>query len=385
MKGKITYPALMTGLFCGFLSFFACLSLFLPKQSFSDTENRYLAQFPAFSWEDLKTGKFGEAYEEYLSDQFPFRNRWIGVKTASEELQMKKEINGVFLGKDHYLIEAHYPEDFDEALREKNLARLQTFAATQGARLGKDHVRLLLAPSASEILTDKLPAFASPMSQKTVTDQLSGLGLSDYLVPVREALLQAACGADPLYYRTDHHWTVMGAYEAYDTWARSIGLSPLPLSNFQPETVTTDFLGTVHSKLNLSSVPDSITLLRPVKEPDWNVYYDGGTNAFHSLYQTDALKTRDKYRIFLDGNHGLTKIENPDVKNGRKLLIVKDSFANSFAPFAALHFEETHMIDLRYFNGQLSAMIKDAGITDLLVLYQIPGLLKDRDLIKLTW
>ena len=99
----------------------------------------------------------------------------------------------------------------------------------------------------------------------------------------------------------------------------------------------------------------------------------------------DALNTRDKYRVFLDGNHGRTKIENPAQYSGRKLLLIKDSYAHSFTPFAALHFDETYMVDLRYFNGKVSNFIEEQGITDVLVLYQIPGFIKDVNVSKLTW
>ena len=190
MKKNISYPAVMTGLFCAFLGLGAALSVFMPRRTFSETENRYLAKRPALTWEAVKSGKFGSDYEIYLSDQFPFRDSWIGFKTAAEKVQLKKEINGVFLGKDGYLIEAFYAEDMDPELSKKNLDALAAFALRQEALLGDGHVKVLLAPTASEILTEKLPASASPFSQAAATDFLEKAGLSSMLVPVRDALLQ---------------------------------------------------------------------------------------------------------------------------------------------------------------------------------------------------
>lgn len=389
MKKQSLYPGIITGLFCAFLGCGALLSVFLPKQGFSETENRYLAQLPKFSWDSLKSGKFGKDYEEYLSDQFPFRDNWISVKTAAEQLQLKKEINSVWLGKDQYLIEALYDEDIDTELYEKNLGKLSAFAKKQEKLLGTQHVRIMLVPSSSEILTDKLPPFAHPFDQTTATNALTQSGIGPLLVPVHEALSAANSSSNALpnglYYRTDHHWTSTGAYVGYTAWASSMGFTPLALSDFTIETVADDFLGTIHSKLNLPITPDSIELYRPLKEPDWNVYYDGNSQPFHSLYSMDALNTRDKYRVFLDGNHGWTKIENPASPSNRKLLIVKDSYAHSFTPFAALHFVETHMIDLRYFNGKINNFMEEQGITDILVLYQIPGFIKDVNISKLAW
>ena len=384
MKKKIKYPAVLTGLFCAFLGCGAFASVFMPKKSFSETENRYLAQRPSLTCQGLKSGAFGREYETYLSDQFPFRDQWIGVKTTAEQLQQKKEINGVWLGKDHYLIETFYQEDLDPELSGKNLDRLCQFVSAQEALAGKDHVRVMLVPSSAEIMTDKLPPFASPFSQAAVTERLTQGGIGEMLVPVRQALSDAREHQAP-YYRTDHHWTSFGAFAGYQAWAKSLGLDSFELSDFQPETVSDNFFGTIHSKLNIPVQPDSIVLYRPKKEPDWSVCYDGSDSPVSTLYSMDALNTRDQYRVFLDGNHGWTKIKNHSRTDGSRLLIIKDSYAHCFAPFAALHFEETHMIDLRYYNGKISNFIEEQGITDILVLYQIPGFLKDRNVSKLTW
>lgn len=389
MKKHSLYPAVLTGLFCAFLGGGALLSILLPKKSFSETENRYLAQFPIFSWERLADGTFGIDYERYLSDQFPFRDSWIGIKTAAEQLQMKKEINGVWLGSEQFLFEALYPEDIDRVLYKKNVERLSVFSQTQEELLGFPHVRIMLIPSASQILTEQLPAFASPFQQNQLVADLEKSGISSLIVPVQDALSSA--DADPqlsdrkLYYRTDHHWTSAGAYITYRAWADSLGLKPWSPDDFTVETVSKNFLGTIHSKLNLPIKPDSIELYRPLEEPQWRVYYDGSREPSHSLYSIEALKTRDQYRVFLDGNHGWTKIVNPSQPSDKKLLIIKDSYAHSFAPFAALHFGETHMVDLRYFNGKIGSFIKEQGITDLLVLYHIPGFMKDANISKLGW
>lgn len=384
MKKKIKYPAVLTGLFCAFLGCGAFASVFMPKKSFSETENRYLAQRPSLTWQGLKSGAFGREYETYLSDQFPFRDQWIGVKTTAEQLQQKKEINGVWLGKDHYLIETFYQEDLDPELSGKNLDRLCQFVSAQEALAGKDHVRVMLVPSSAEIMTDKLPPFASPFSQAAVTERLTQGGIGEMLVPVRQALSDAREHQAP-YYRTDHHWTSFGAFAGYQAWAKSLGLDSFELSDFQPETVSDNYFGTIHSKLNIPVQPDSIVLYRSKKEPDWSVCYDGSDSPVSTLYSMDALNTRDQYRVFLDGNHGWIKIKNHSRTDGSRLLIIKDSYAHCFAPFAALHFEETHMIDLRYYNGKISNFIEEQGITDILVLYQIPGFLKDRNVSKLTW
>lgn len=392
-------------LFGGFLLSFFLLSVFIPEKAFSETENRYLASRPDINWKSVKDGSYGRDYEQYLSDQFPFRNSFIVAKTLAEEAQFKKEINGVFLGKDGYLMEALYPEDIDRELYGKNMERLGRFAVTQAETLGKDHVRIMLVPSSAQILTDKLPGMAAPFNQDQVVSELGlkltpGLGpdpesglepqsdLSTLLVPVSSAL-ETAWSENPgenarLYYRTDHHWTSYGAFIVYETWMKSLGMTPIPLEDFKVQTVSSTFYGTIHSKLNRAAAADSIQLFIPNNQPDFQVSYDGNGEIFNTLYSMDALKTKDQYRVFLDGNHGWTKILNPDSKSGRSLLIIKDSYAHCFAPFAALHFDQVHMLDLRYYNGRISDFIEEQNITDTLVLYQIPGFLKDVNLVKLN-
>ena len=116
-----------------------------------------------------------------------------------------------------------------------------------------------------------------------------------------------------------------------------------------------------------------------------SVFYDSSQEPVHSLYSMEALKTRDEYRVFLDGNHGLTRIVNPQADSGGKLLIIKDSYAHCFAPFAALHFPGDPYDRSPVHNGRLGDLIQEQEITDVLVLYQIPGFLRDRNISKLVW
>lgn len=387
MKNDKISSILIAAAFCAMIGVFFLLSLLLPKTVFSDTENRYLAQKPDFRLDTLADGSFGRQYEEYLSDQFPFRDGWIRMKTAAELAQFKREIGGVFVGKDGFLMNALYPEDIDRTLLEKNLDALAAFAKAASGSLGEEHVRILLAPSASQIFTDRLPSSAAPFDESTVTDDLlSRLPDGTLLVSVKDAFIQAYAekSGKELYYKTDHHWTSYGAYKAYQAWAASMGLLPYRPEDFEVQTVDTDFFGTIHSRLNLAASPDSIELYLPKNAQEYEVFYDGSTEPSHSLYSPEALKTKDKYRVFLDGNHGLTKIVNRTAPEGRRLLIIKDSYAHSFAPFASLHFEEVYMVDLRYYNGKISDFMEEQAITDALVLYQIPGFLAEETAVRIA-
>ena len=247
----------------------------------------------------------------------------------------------------------------------------------------------MMVPSASQILTDKLPRFAAPYDQEIIIRNMEeklleeGAG-KEMMVPVLNWL--DSHNEEDIFYRTDHHWTAKGAYYGYQAWAQSMGMEPWGKDKFTVETVSEDFLGTVYSKVNVTTRPDSIQLFLPKEEQEYQVTYDGLPKVYDSLYSLKALEGKDQYAVYLDGNHGLTVIQNQSLQNeGRKLLIVKDSFAHSFAPFAANHFETVYMVDLRYFNAGIEGFLKENGVTDFLILYQIPGFSTETTVSKLLW
>ena len=379
----------VTGVFLAFLFGISAAGAFWPEKGFSESENRYLQKKPEFSIKTLVNGSYGTAYEKYLGDQFPLRDGWVGLKVRAEQAQLKKDVNGVYLAKDGYLIEKFEREDLEGPQLDKNIDAAAVFAARMAEKLGPEHVRLMMVPSASQVLTDKLPAFAAPYDQENVLrrirEKLVETGAeTEMMVPVLEQLKEHS--QESIYYRTDHHWTAQGAYYGYEIWAESMGIEPWKREMFTEETVSEDFLGTVYSKVNVPSQPDSIQLFLPGVEVKYQVSYDGLPKVYDSLYNLKALEGKDKYAVYLDGNHGLTVINRESAEPaGRCLLIVKDSFAHSFVPFAANHFDTVYMVDLRYFNMGIDGFMEENGVTDLLVLYQIPGFSTETTVGKLLW
>lgn len=366
-----------------FLSVLGGMSLFsgfVPERGFSPSENRYLQKKPEFTVEGLLDGSYGTAYEDYLSDQFPARNAWIGIKVRAELAQGRHDVNGVYFGRNDYLIEKFDTEDVEGEQLDQNLAYLEGFVRAAARRLGENRVRVMLVPSSSQVLKEELPFLAAPYDQSQVTDRLEASLGAAAVVPVEKMLTDH--NQEEIYYKTDHHWTALGAFYGYRAWAASMGLEPWEPEAYDVQTVSRDFLGTVYSKVNVSHKPDTIQLYLPVSKPAYEVYYDGAKEAA-PMYTYKALEKKDQYSVYLDGNHGLTKIINPNQAAGRKLLIVKDSFANSFAPLAVNHYEETYMIDLRYFNLDVLSFMEEQGITDVLLLYQIPGFAGEKTVKKL--
>lgn len=381
----------MTFLFLGFLGVLSLLSIVTPQKAFSDSENRYLQKKPEFSVKSLLNGSYGEKYEQYLSDQFPGRNVWIGMKVTTERLALQEDVNGVYFGKDGYLIEKFDTEDLEGEQLNKNIGKLAAFMGAAEKSLGKDHVRVMLVPSASQIITERLPFLAAPYDQGRVIEMLcrslkEAGGSRETVLPAEEYLKRYR--EEALYYRTDHHWTARGAYLGYRLWAESVGLTPWTEEMFDIQTVNSEFHGTVYSKLNVPWRYDTIEVWQPKEEKDYRVSFDGEPKEYDSLYFPGALEGKDKYAVYLDGNHAITKIENRSItgdQKEKKLLMIKDSYAHSFAVFAANHFGTVYMADLRYLNLNLKEWMEEQGITDVLVMYQIPGFAKEKTVSRLVY
>ncbi|NLW28702.1 MAG: hypothetical protein GXY98_02190 [Erysipelothrix sp.] len=349
-----------------------------PVKTFSENENRYLTQFPAFSIGNFVDGQFMKDMDTYINDQFIARDQWITLKVALEKGLHKQEVNNIVFGKDSYLIEQHPQSSINQQLLDNNLEALINFVNKQSASL-QTHV--MMVPTASTILKDKLPPFAESLGfdQLAWIQQLQKQLNNQTVLDISETLSMHR--DESIYYRTDHHWTTDGAYLAYQQWAKASGFQPLSLQEWTQVQVTDSFLGTLHSKVNASINPDTIEMYQLKQAIDYQVTFDGD-KVQSSFYDYQKLEGKDKYAFFLGGNNALVQIKTP-LQNQRKLLIIKDSFANAFVPFAVNHFEETVVVDLRFYNGNLNELIAENNITDLLVLYNVIGFATDTNVTKL--
>ncbi len=350
-------------------------SILWPKRSYSPNENRFLQQMPSFTITTVLNGEFESKYETYITDQFLLRDQWIAFKTNVERLLQKKDINGVYFAKDDYLIERHEATEINKEQEQKNVERLAIFVENAVKLLGDDHVRVMLVPTASEILTDKLPAFASGYDQLAVIEQVKDLISSEYVIDVTETLKNHK--DEYIYYKTDHHWTSLGAYYAYVEWAKSMGIEPLSQEEYTITKGSDKFYGTIASKVNVSVKPDDIYLYEKADHPSYEVEYNE-TETTDTLFHYESLETKDKYSVFLNGNNALVKITTEN-KNGRKLLVIKDSFSHCFVPLLVDHFEEVYMVDFRYYKMGASTIIAKEGITDTLVLYNVINFVEDKN------
>lgn len=365
----------------------AILNLSTPDRDFSESENRPLEQRPSFSWDALFSGEFTTNVDTWLTDQFPFRDGFIGVKTGTEYAAGKRDTNGVYFAQDGYLIEKHDQSSVDMPKLQKNVGELSGFVNREAQRLGTDHVKVMIAPTAGTVLRGKLPAFAASQEfdQAAFFEQLRKTLPEGTWIDLLPTFENAAGSNVDLYYKTDHHWTTTGAYLAYREWCEAVGVQGLDQSVFDKKTVTESFYGTIYSKARLSSTkPDKIEAWNPKSgELDCTIDYNLGQKSLDSLYDESYLDKKDKYSYFIGGNNAVATIHT-SVHNGKTLLLIKDSYAHSLAPFLANEFETIHLIDLRYFNMPLSQFIEQNPVTDVLVMYNAVTFSDDLGVLKIN-
>lgn len=346
---------------------FGCLNLLHRDREYSEIENRMLEQQPQIQLSSILDGRFMKNFENWQTDQFVFRDDWIRLRTEADRLLGKKESGGVFLGNDGRLYEK--PEKPGEQTWE-NLDAIQAFCS----RHPELPVYMLLVPDAAGVNPEGLPEFAPVENQEEQLEQIKTY-LKDAVrqIPVYDVLREHR--EEYLYYRTDHHWTTLGAWYAYQEAAGVMGLENTDTVP-QLYPVSASFEGTLASRSGYQADPDTISVYWPQKQTDLVVSYVQEQKESASLYASEKLETKDQYGVFLNGNHPLVRIRTM-AQSKRKLLLVKDSYANCFVPFLTSQFREIVLVDPRYYYGNLESLMKEEDFTDVLFLYNLNTFLED--------
>lgn len=388
---KNLHKKIMIGLFAFFMIAMPLLTfVFLSPEEkpFSENENRYLATFPDFSFEDYLDESFMEDFDEWISDRFIWRENWIRLKNRTDQITGKTETNGVFIENDMMM---QVWNEYDEEVLENNINALNKFAM--------DHANIpsyfMLVPNAQEIYSDTLPSFAEIGDQKEFIDNFYGslegfAGTVDVYSPLEKNR------SSYIYYRTDHHWTSYGAYIGYKAAGTQLGYTPLDMSNFTIEHASYDFRGTLFSKTLdhgvTTDIIDYYTLTE--NEPDVKVFvyesYNNDTGQvnyteYDSMYFREYLEVKDKYSSFLGQNSPIVTVESTNAKSDKSILVIKDSYAHSLVPFLAKEYSKVTMIDLRYINADFQMFISLEDYDQILFLYNVITLSEDdRNIVKLN-
>ena len=373
-KSRICDLAL-TALFCIFVVGFTLFHIITPDKDYSERENRVLQQFPDFSFESLFSGEYTSDMTKYLSDQFPARDMFVSIKANSEKMALRMENGGIIFGDNCLTARLDRPdlENLDE-----NITSADKFAAA----LEAEGISCIFAPAPRrvDVCIDDLPASYGDSAQNELWEKIDSYADSfsgTFISGLRGRLRSLDSLTEDIYYRTDHHWTSLGAYYAYD-----ILYSFLPediadpftksiLQDFKKETVTSDFYGTSYSSSGASWVtPDSIDLYRfegdetiPVTVVDTGDVYEG-------LYRKEFLGVRDKYSVFLGENAGRVDIGYGDRPT---IMMIKDSFAQSLVPFFAEKYDII-MIDPRYYSDSIYRTVLEEKPDAVIILLNVDTL-----------
>lgn len=322
-------------------------------------------QKPQFTIVDFVSGKFSDELEQYLTDQVPLRDDWVTLKIYLELAVGKRESGGVYIGRDKYLM------DKFTSYSKKQLAANAAALAELQKKLAAEDISMdtILVPVAAQVLTDKLPAYAPVADYAAILEVLTDAGVDTTDV----FFTLAAHSSENIYYRTDHHWTSLGAYYAYCAWR---GIEP-NVDEWTQEILCDNFHGTTWNKVPLPSVPaEEITAW--YKHINRSVSYNNGQYETDSIYERKYLSGSDQYAVFLNSNQAQTVISGSG-KSG-KLLLIKDSYGNTFSQFPVEDYAEVHVLDLRFFKGDVTEYAKENDITDALVLYGVQNFVKDTNL-----
>lgn len=353
------------------------ISLFiLPQRDYSENENRYLTTFQPPSLAGFLDTSLQENLTNGSNDQFAGRDLWMQFATAIQLCIGFQDLGGVYIGADGYYFERILDSSLSENRFLNNLRYMEQFAARHDTK-----VTFLPVPSKGTILKNMLPANAVLYdadrmfhSSKTELNQAE-------LLDIRTDLEKASSSMQ-MYFKTDHHWTMEAAFTAYTAWQRSHDIESTALVQFSPECVSDSFYGTLYSKVPYyHAEPDRLYI--PNKLPKARISI--GQKNLDSIYDLDKLDTKDKYGVYFGGNFARIDIQMQPAghSNLKKLLIIKDSFANSMVPFLMHEFNEITMIDLRYFNESITGLMEEFCPDETLVLYEISNFAQDMNFFKI--
>ena len=373
--GLIHYPVLI--LFSVFFVGMFLLDCVTPDRTVSELENTTLTQRPKVTAQILSSAglnRFFNDYTQYTKDQIPGRDAWISLQSFVETaLLQKTQSGGILLGDKGQMFDRTYGlVSSEERTLPRNIAAVASLAARCPGK-----VYVMVAPAASSIYPERVPAHAPLLQEESYLGQIQAAveQAGGVYLPLEDAL--SAHKDEYIYYRTDHHWTTQGAYYAYSELCSALGLEPFDRAAHTAVDVP-DFYGTFYSRARTwNAQPDTLTYydldnpltIYTVTGPGMPT--EGQTTG---LYDLDKLDVYDKYAAFLHGNNGLNRVEGDG--EGR-ILVIKDSYANSFVPFLTANYAQIDVVDLRNYNYGLDGLIAENGYDQILVLYSFDSFKSD--------
>ncbi len=402
------------------------------RPSVSETEKRELAKFPEFSITALMDGSYFSDISTWFSDTVPFRDTIMGLNSkiqnflgtsgvlqgfnegaagddipdtavpdVHETVAYEKETASENISENQTTEEipeeTTYPADKNDAQRVEQLGSIvicdnaafeyyhfvQSTADnyikalnTAGARFsGNSDIFVSIAPNSTDItLNEKVRQKISVSDQKNAIDYM--LGSITPTVKKFNCYNNIKAHRDEyVYFRTDHHWTALAAYYAYEVFCQTKGISPLPLTAFELNSFD-GFLGTFYNDSGsdpaLGATPDRVDTYKPPCNYSMTITDKSGTTtSMPLLYDESSAPASLKYGTFICGDNPLTTITNSDKPEGETCLVIKESYGNAFVPFLVYHYKTVYVIDYRHYSGTLNSFLSQNPVDDIIFMNNI--------------
>ena len=330
---------------------------FSPAKDFSDAERRPLAQLPELSEENISEGKFMTDFEDYTLDQFPGRDLFRQLKSLTHYYVLQQKDNNDIYIVDGYAAKLDYPVR-EDALRYA-LSRLQfvydTYLKEQGSK-----VYMSVIPDKSYYLAE--------------TNGYPSMDYEKLFATVRETLPFATHIdiADQLtaqdYYFTDTHWRQENLLGVAGALCEAMGVTAPKAEDFTQTLIDRPFYGVYYGQAALPMEPEDLYILESDLLADCKLYsFESGK--YGPVYDMDKVNGKDPYDVFLSGAQSLLRIENPNAKTDKELIIFRDSFGSSVTPLLVQDYKTVTLIDIRYMDSRMLGKYVEFTGQDVLFLY----------------
>lgn len=383
----------------------------------SDVEKRELKEFPEFSWGDLASGKYFDDISIWFSDTFPLRDKLVSFNTnvtntfGINDVQVYGDVvEGDKIPEintsDDNSVNAPSVEPKPElppapqkpvveqlgamlivenAAYEYynfNLAAADTYCAAvnRAASIldGKSTIYNMIIPTSMAItLPDNYKDRTNSSDQKQAIDYMySRLTPSVNKIDVYSTLLEHK--DEYIYFRTDHHWTSLGAYYAYCDLMTAKGVTPAALSAFN-EYKFDGFLGSFYAesgkKASLGNTPDYVMAYEPKQLQKIHTFTKSGEINYSIVSDGNKLSAANKYLSFVCGDHPYGIMTNPEITDGSSCLVIKESFGNAMVAFLTQNYQNVYVVDYRYINqvfpGTLRQFVDERAVQDVMFINNV--------------
>ncbi|MCI7334026.1 MAG: DHHW family protein [Oscillospiraceae bacterium] len=407
------YKVILPCVFIGMLVLGLFVSLLLPlRPSFSENEKRELASFPSFSFSSLFDGSFFRGIDAWFSDTFPFRDAMI---SANEKLESLRGFGDRVYGLNNEVVNNNIPptdsknEPATESTTEEKeptvpeqlgevVQKLSSLAVVGSAgyeycsfnqsvadkyasvvnktaqRLsGKAKVCSMLVPTSIDIT---MPDSVRNGKNITTCDQKAAMEyiygkMSSSVTPINIYKAMRMHRDEYIYFRTDHHWTALGAYYAYEEFAKVKNFSAITLDKFEKKSFG-EFLGSFYTNTNSSAMkknPDELyAYMPPYKTKLQFTQTDGKVIDWFLVNDTSSYPVSQKYSAFTAADNPYTVIENLERKKGKTCVIIKESFANAVIPYIVYNYKKVYVIDYRYYKQGFISLAEKVKANDVVFI-----------------